>query len=176
MFVRAFCMCNSYYCVDHGNGTEEILANGDKFFFISIHVGDIYPGTGGDDLPRASNVIDISLKPGDDSAIFRAAFNNQIIPALERYAPDLLLLSSGFDGHKNDPTDDGLRLEEPDYAYITDKLMAVADKYCGGKIVSVLEGGYNLPALRKSAKGNTNVKLNITYIRACDQFTKENCV
>jgi len=97
-------------------------------------------------------VLNIALKPGDTSEVFRAAFDTQIIPALERYNPDLLLLSSVFDGHKNDPTDDGLRLEEPDYAYITDKLVAVADKHCGGRIVSVLEGGYNLPALRKSAK------------------------
>jgi len=92
------------------------------------------------------------LSPGDGSFPFRSAFDKNIVPSLEKYQPDLLILSSGFDGHKNDPTDDGLRLEEPDYGYITDKLIGVADKYCNGRIVSVLEGGYNLPALRKSAK------------------------
>jgi len=80
------------------------------------------------------------------------AVDDKIVPVLEAYKPDLLLLSSGFDGHKNDPTEDGLTLEEADYGYITDKMLAVADKFCGGKIVSVLEGGYNLPALRKSVK------------------------
>jgi len=138
--------------VHHGNGTEEILQNRENFMFVSIHVGEIYPGTGGLDVSRAPNVVNVSLPPGTASHEFRKAFDSQVIPALENYEPEILLLSSGFDGHKRDPTDDGLRLEEADYSYITERLQYVAEKYCNSKIVSVLEGGYHLPSLRKSAK------------------------
>jgi len=138
--------------VHHGNGTEEIVQNNDKFFFVSIHVGEIYPGTGADDANRANNILNISLASGDGSSEFRSATEKKIIPALDNFKPDLLILSSGFDGHKSDPTDDGLKLEEADYTYITDKMVAVADRHCGGKIVSVLEGGYDLGALGKCVK------------------------
>ena len=90
--------------LDHGNGTEEILQGHDEFLFISIHVGEIYPGTGAESSSRASNVLNISLQPDDGSEIFRRAFDTKILPRLEEYKPDILLLSSGFDGHKRDPT------------------------------------------------------------------------
>lgn len=89
----------------HGNGTEEILSAKPHYLFVSIHVGEIYPHTGQDDgTPRAENVVNISLPPRASSSMFQDAFDNKIIPALDNFKPDILLLSAGFDGHRKDPT------------------------------------------------------------------------
>eukprot|EP01114_Cavostelium_apophysatum_P021332 TRINITY_DN7417_c0_g1_i1.p1 TRINITY_DN7417_c0_g1~~TRINITY_DN7417_c0_g1_i1.p1 ORF type:complete len:658 (+),score=156.78 TRINITY_DN7417_c0_g1_i1:79-2052(+) len=138
--------------VHHGNGTEELLSGRTDALFISIHVGDIYPHTGTDEDPHGSNVVNIDLFGGAGSEEFQKAFDDRILPALDKFAPELLVLSSGFDGHKKDPTEGGLKLDEKDYFDITNKLKRIADKHCGGKIVSVLEGGYHLSSLRKSAR------------------------
>lgn len=153
--------------VHHGNGTEEILSNDPRFLFISIHVGEIFPFTGIDGVERAPNVINIPLKFGSGSTEFQTAFD-VIIPELKKFHPDLLLLSCGFDGHRNDPTGTiiislsiffskfssilgALLLTEKDYFQATEKLKDVAQSCCGGKIISVLEGGYNLLSLRRCA-------------------------
>eukprot|EP01119_Soliformovum_irregulare_P015036 TRINITY_DN4183_c0_g1_i1.p1 TRINITY_DN4183_c0_g1~~TRINITY_DN4183_c0_g1_i1.p1 ORF type:complete len:677 (-),score=205.00 TRINITY_DN4183_c0_g1_i1:55-2085(-) len=138
--------------VHHGNGTEEILGENPNFLFASIHVGSIYPRTGKDNKPRASNVVNVCVDSLSSPAVFHAAFDSKILAALENYKPDLLLLSSGFDAHRKDPTEEGLTLDEKDYHVITEKMKKIADQFCGGKIVSVLEGGYHLPSLKRSAK------------------------
>lgn len=137
--------------VHHGNGTEEVLGSNSNFLFISIHVGNIYPFTGKNGLERPFNVMNISLRQGEGSKKFHKAFDRKIIPMLDKYEPQLLFISAGFDGHKEDPTQ-ALNLLEKDYFLTTEKLKAIANKYCEGKIISVLEGGYDFVSLQQSAK------------------------
>ncbi|GAM23399.1 hypothetical protein SAMD00019534_065740 [Acytostelium subglobosum LB1] len=140
--------------VHHGNGTQEILSGDDNFLFVSIHVIDekryFYPGTGRDqgDTPREdgtydSNVLNIGLKRFASSSAFIQAWTKKIIPRLEAYKPQLIFLSAGFDGHKDDPTN-ALKLTEEDYYTVTKMIKAVAAKYARGRIISVLEGGYGI--------------------------------
>eukprot|EP01116_Phalansterium_solitarium_P000907 TRINITY_DN10751_c0_g1_i1.p1 TRINITY_DN10751_c0_g1~~TRINITY_DN10751_c0_g1_i1.p1 ORF type:complete len:617 (+),score=121.53 TRINITY_DN10751_c0_g1_i1:108-1958(+) len=138
--------------VHHGNGTEDILVGKSDFLFCSIHVGSIYPHTGDNDRKRASNVVNISLKSKSGSDIFQREIDNKLLPALHDFKPDFVLISAGFDGHRRDPTDEGLQLVELDFFDVTEKLKEIANKYAGGRIVSVLEGGYNLFYLKRSVK------------------------
>ena len=137
--------------VHHGNGTQAMFAADPDLFYASSHQSPCYPGTG-DVWERgvANNVINAPLRPRDGSAAFRAAWSEQILPELDRFAPGLLIISAGFDAHKADPLAQ-LRLETEDYAWITDELLAIAERHCGGRVVSVLEGGYDLDALAASA-------------------------
>eukprot|EP00026_Physarum_polycephalum_P000556 Phypoly_transcript_00557.p1 GENE.Phypoly_transcript_00557~~Phypoly_transcript_00557.p1 ORF type:complete len:806 (-),score=146.24 Phypoly_transcript_00557:205-2622(-) len=139
--------------VHHGNGTQEILGSRHGFLFISIHVGDLYPHTGGmGEKVHVSNhgrVVNISLHPNSGPKTFKKYFEEVVIPKLEEFAPQLIFLSSGFDGHKADPTEGGMRLTKAEYRHITELLKDVAMRYCGGRLISVLEGGYHLPSLKK---------------------------
>lgn len=136
--------------VHHGNGTQAMFAADADLFYASSHQSPCYPGTG-DSRERgvANNVVNTPLRPGDGSDAFRTVWGEQIIPELERFAPDLLIVSAGFDAHKADPLAQ-LRLETADYAWITDHLVGVAERHCDGRLVSVLEGGYDLDALAAS--------------------------
>jgi acetoin utilization deacetylase AcuC-like enzyme len=98
----------------------------------------------------ANNIINVPLRPRDGSAAFRAAWSDTILPALDAFAPGLLIISAGFDAHIADPLAQ-LRLETADYAWITKRLVEMAERHCGGRVVSVLEGGYDLDALAASA-------------------------
>jgi acetoin utilization deacetylase AcuC-like enzyme len=137
--------------VHHGNGTQAMFAADKDLFYASSHQSPCYPGTG-DAWERgvANNVINTPLRPGSDSAAFRAAWSNTILPELDSFAPGLLIVSAGFDAHKADPLAQ-LRLETADFAWITRELLRVAAAHCGGRIVSTLEGGYDLDALAASA-------------------------
>jgi acetoin utilization deacetylase AcuC-like enzyme len=95
------------------------------------------------------NILNVTLPPGADGAAFRAAWADSIIPALEDFAPDLLVISAGFDAHAADPLAQ-LRVREADFAFVTEALCGVADRCCGGRVVSLLEGGYDLEALGRS--------------------------
>ena len=137
--------------VHHGNGTQHILETDGGFFYASSHQSPCYPGTGAaSERGVADNVVNLPLRPGTGGAGFRQAWEGTGLPALDAFAPDLLLISAGFDAHRADPLAD-LRLEIEDFGWITDQLVAVADRHCGGKLVSVLEGGYDLDALAASA-------------------------
>lgn len=137
--------------VHHGNGTQAMFAADPELFYASSHQSPCYPGTGESwERGVADNVVNVPLRPRDGSAAFRAAWSNVILPALDRFAPGLLIISAGFDAHVADPLAQ-LRLETADYAWITEQLVAVAEKHCGGRLVSVLEGGYDLGALAASA-------------------------
>ncbi len=137
--------------VHHGNGTQHILETDPDFFYASSHQSPCYPGTGAaSERGVADNVVNMPLRPGSGSAQFRQAWEATAIPALDAFAPELLIISAGFDAHRADPLAD-LRLETEDFGWITDQLMAVADRHCAGKLVSVLEGGYDLDALAASA-------------------------
>jgi len=137
--------------VHHGNGTQAMFAADKDLFYASSHQSPCYPGTG-DAWERgvADNVINAPLRPGSDSAAFRAAWLDTILPELDNFAPGLLIVSAGFDAHRADPLAQ-LRLETADFAWITQELLRIAAAHCGGRIVSTLEGGYDLDALAASA-------------------------
>lgn len=133
--------------VHHGNGTQAMFAADPDLFYASSHQSPCYPGTGEPwERGVAENIVNAHLHPRDAGPAFRAAWADIILPALDRFAPGLLIISAGFDAHILDPLAQ-LRLETADYTWITNQLVAVADKHCGGKVVSVLEGGYDLTAL-----------------------------
>jgi acetoin utilization deacetylase AcuC-like enzyme len=137
--------------VHHGNGTQAMFAADPDLFYASSHQSPCYPGTGESwEHGVADNIVNAPLQARAGSAAFRAAWSNIILPALDTFAPGLLIISAGFDAHVADPLAQ-LRLETTDFAWITDQLVAVADKHCGGRVVSVLEGGYDLHALAASA-------------------------
>lgn len=137
--------------VHHGNGTQAMFAADPDLFYASSHQSPCYPGTG---LPSehgvANNIVNALLRPRDGGPAFRAAWSETILPALDAFAPGLLIVSAGFDAHIADPLAE-LRLELNDFAWITEQLVAVADKHCDGRIVSIMEGGYDLNALAASA-------------------------
>jgi acetoin utilization deacetylase AcuC-like enzyme len=135
--------------VHHGNGTQAAFWSDQDLFYGSTHQMPLFPGTGALDETGVGNIFNAPLKPGDDGDDFRAAFEARILPALDAFAPDMLLASAGFDAHLRDPLAQ-LRLVEVDFAWVTEKLMAAAAKHCGGKLVSTLEGGYDLDALARS--------------------------
>ena len=136
--------------VHHGNGTQAMFADDPDLFYASSHQSPCFPGTGlASDHGVAGNLVNTPLRPGDGSAAFRAAWSETILPALEAFAPGLLIVSAGFDAHIDDPLAE-LRLQTEDFAWITEQLVAVADRHCGGRLVSVLEGGYDLDALAAS--------------------------
>jgi acetoin utilization deacetylase AcuC-like enzyme len=137
--------------VHHGNGTQAMFEQDADLFYASSHQSPCYPGTGEAwERGTANNIVNAPLRPGDGSAAFRANWGDVILPELDRFAPGLLIVSAGFDAHKADPLAQ-IRLETADYAWITDELMLIAERHCGGKLVSVLEGGYDLAALAASA-------------------------
>jgi acetoin utilization deacetylase AcuC-like enzyme len=137
--------------VHHGNGTQDIFYADADLFYVSSHQFPCYPGTGaGSERGVADNILNLPLAPGSGPAQFRDAWGNVGLPALAAFAPELLLVSAGFDAHKADPLAQ-LRLETQDFGWITDRLMAVAEECCGGRIVSALEGGYDLEALAAAA-------------------------
>ncbi|EGC37874.1 hypothetical protein DICPUDRAFT_149504 [Dictyostelium purpureum] len=164
--------------VHHGNGTQEILSGDDNFLFISIHVCDekryFYPGTGQDvgaepdevSGKYEGNILNIGLKRNTGSVTFLNHWVNKIIPRLEAYKPQLIFLSAGFDGHKDDPTN-GLKLNEEDYFVITKMIKTVAFKYCKGRIVSVLEGGYGIE------KNNSLQRCVNAHLKALIEDTEE---
>ena len=137
--------------VHHGNGTQAVFAADPALFYASSHQHPCYPGTGmANERGVAGNIVNAPLPPGSDSGAFRAAWSDILLPALDAFAPELLIVSAGFDAHKADPLAQ-LRLETADFAWITAQLCRLARQHCGRRIVSVMEGGYDLDALAASA-------------------------
>jgi acetoin utilization deacetylase AcuC-like enzyme len=136
--------------VHHGNGTQDIFWNDPRVLYASTHQSPLYPGTGARTETGAGNIVNAPLPPGSGSHEFRAACNQIVLPALRTFAPQLLLISAGFDAHTLDPLAD-MNLDADDYAWITRELVQVAGVSAGGRVVSSLEGGYSLTALRLSA-------------------------
>ncbi|MCB1549010.1 MAG: histone deacetylase family protein, partial [Hyphomicrobiaceae bacterium] len=135
--------------VHHGNGTQDIYWNDKNLFFASTHQMPLYPGTGARDETGVGNICNAPLRPGDDGVHFREAFESRILPALHNFGPDLVLISAGFDAHKADPLAN-LGLVEADFAWATEKIVDQAEKHAGARVVSMLEGGYDLAALARS--------------------------
>lgn len=132
--------------VHHGNGTQDIFYDDASVFYASSHQMPLFPGTGHPSEHGVGNIVNTALKAHTDGSEMRAAYNEIILPALDNFAPDLILISAGFDAHKRDPLAQ-LEWEDQDFAWVTGKLMDVAERRCGNRIVSLLEGGYDLKGL-----------------------------
>ena len=135
--------------VHHGNGTQDIFQDNKDLFYGSTHQMPFYPGTGAVTETGVGNIFNAPLRAGAGSDEFRAAMMDNILPALDSFQPDLIIVSAGFDAHENDPLAN-INLTEPDFEWITCKLLDAADRHAGGKLVSTLEGGYDLDALGRS--------------------------
>ncbi|HEY6134638.1 MAG TPA: histone deacetylase family protein [Rubrivivax sp.] len=133
--------------VHHGNGTQHSFWDDPELFYGSCHQSPFYPGTGArHETGVAGNIVNIPLSPGCDSATFRTRMTAEMLPALRKFAPDLLVISAGFDAHFKDPLG-SLKFTDDDYHWITQELLAVAAASAQGRVVSVLEGGYSLEGL-----------------------------
>ena len=132
--------------VHHGNGTQDIFWSDAELFYGSTHQMPLYPGSGARSETGVGNIFNAPLKAGDGGPAFKVAMNEIILPALNVFAPELIIISAGFDAHMRDPLG-SLELVEEDFAWITLRLMEIAETHCAGKIVSVLEGGYDLQGL-----------------------------
>ena len=133
--------------VHHGNGTEDIFENDPRVLMASTFQHPFYPYSGTED--PASNMVNVPLPAGAGSAQFRAAVDEHWIPALDKFRPELVIFSAGFDAHAEDDMA-MLALTDQDYAWVTQQVKAVADRHAGGRVVSMLEGGYALSALGRS--------------------------
>jgi acetoin utilization deacetylase AcuC-like enzyme len=143
--------------VHHGNGTQEIFYEDDSVFYISLHQYPFYPGTGAA-TERGSGrgegyTLNCPMGAGSVEKDYLNAFQTQILPALHRFQPELVLISAGFDAHRDDPLAN-IQLTEESYGRMTQLVMEIAEKYCGGRIISVLEGGYNVQALARSVEAH----------------------
>ncbi len=136
--------------VHHGNGTQDIFQADPTLFYASSHQYPCYPGTGSAEERGVGNIVNAPLRPGSGGPAFREAWEVLILPALEAFQPELLIISAGFDAHKADPLAQ-LRLEASDFGWLTGELMRLARAQCQGRVVSLLEGGYDLDALAESA-------------------------
>ncbi len=136
--------------VHHGNGTQAAFEADETLFFASIHQSPLYPGTGDAHETGVGNIVNATAPPGAPRELWRALFDQRLMPALDAFAPDLILVSAGFDAHRRDPLAQQT-LEAKDFAWATRAIAAVARRHCGGRIVSSLEGGYDLEALGQSA-------------------------
>ena len=137
--------------VHHGNGTQDIFWDDASVLYCSTHEMPLYPGTGAaGERGEHGTIVNAPLRSGDGGEAFREAFEGVVLPRLNDFAPDLLIISAGFDAHVRDPLA-SLRLTEPDYHWATRRLMDAARRHCGGRVVSLLEGGYDLEALGQSA-------------------------
>ncbi|MBP2148110.1 MULTISPECIES: histone deacetylase family protein [Xanthobacter] len=146
--------------VHHGNGTQEIFWADDSVLYCSTHEMPLYPGTGAQGETGAVNtIVNAPLRSGDDGAVFKEAMETRILPRITSFAPDLILISAGFDAHVRDPLA-SLRLVDTDFGWITRRLMEIADKKCEGRVVSLLEGGYDLEGLATSAAAHVTALMH----------------
>jgi acetoin utilization deacetylase AcuC-like enzyme len=144
--------------VHHGNGTQAIFEHDRRVLFASSHQLPLYPGTGARTETGDGNIVNAPLPPDAGSASFRAAWTQRLLPAVDAFKPQLLMISAGFDAHRLDPLAQ-LRLEAADFAWITTELVALANRHGGGRIVSTLEGGYDLAALAESTVAHVGALL-----------------
>jgi acetoin utilization deacetylase AcuC-like enzyme len=142
--------------VHHGNGTQARFEADKDLFYGSTHQYPLYPGTGAASETGVGNIVNVPLRPMSGSGPFRLAMTGHILPALDAFRPELVLVSAGFDGHRSDPLAQ-LMLEEADYAWVTEKLLEIADRHAQGRLASTLEGGYDLTALGASAAAHLRI-------------------
>jgi acetoin utilization deacetylase AcuC-like enzyme len=145
--------------VHHGNGTQDIFQREPRVLFISTHQQPLYPGTGGADERGVGNIVNAPLSPGEGSYEFRTLWNDVLLPRLHAFKPQLVLVSAGFDAHQRDPLAN-LELQAEDYAWITERLVDLAHAHADGRLVSTLEGGYDLQALAASASAHVSALMD----------------
>jgi acetoin utilization deacetylase AcuC-like enzyme len=146
--------------VHHGNGTQAAFEADDGLFYASTHQSPLYPGTGSASETGVGNIVNVPLRPMSGSGHFRAGMRERVLPALDAFRPELVLISAGFDAHKSDPLAQ-LLLDEQDYTWITERLMEIAGRHAGGRLVSALEGGYDLAALGASVAAHIRVMMSM---------------
>jgi len=139
--------------VHHGNGTQAIFENNPNVLFVSSHQMPLYPHTGNPDETGVGNIVNMPLKSGDGSKAFRRIWSQVGLPAVKKFEPDLILISAGFDGHERDPLAQ-LELQDADYRWITGEICDLAQDVCHGRVVSLLEGGYDLQALATAGRAH----------------------
>jgi acetoin utilization deacetylase AcuC-like enzyme len=148
--------------VHHGNGTQDIFWADKSVMYCSTHQMPLFPGTGAaGERGEHDTIVNAPLKSEDGGLQFRSAFENRILPLLKKFAPELIIISAGFDAHFRDPLA-SLNLKAEDFGWVTQKLMDVASASAGGRIVSVLEGGYDLQGLKESVAAHVTALMGTT--------------
>jgi acetoin utilization deacetylase AcuC-like enzyme len=143
--------------VHHGNGTQALVQDDPRILFISSHQMPLYPGSGAaEDSGDHDTVLNIPFAATTGSRVFRATYERLVFPRLAAFSPQLILISAGFDAHASDPLA-GMMLSTEDYAWVTGRLCDLAGEHCAGRVVSALEGGYDLEALGESAAAHVRV-------------------
>lgn len=142
--------------VHHGNGTQEIFERDGRVFYGSTHEWPLFPGTGAPGERGVGNICNVTLPGMSGWQAFREGFENVLLPALERFRPELMYISAGFDAHARDPLST-IQLSERDFIWATKTLCDIADAHCGGRVVSTLEGGYDLEGLGRSTAAHVSV-------------------
>ncbi len=143
--------------VHHGNGTQALVEDDPRILFCSSHQSPLWPGTGqSHETGPHDTILNVPLPGGSGSKAFRDAMERIVLPRVDSFAPDLIMISAGFDAHRDDPLA-GLNLVEDDFSWISEKLCDLAQIHCGGRVVSALEGGYDLEALGSSALAHVRV-------------------
>ena len=137
--------------VHHGNGTQDLLWDEARCLFISSHQVPLYPGSGmAHERGAHGQIMNQPLDPGSDGRVMRGIYEREVFPAIDSFEPEMIFISAGFDAHRDDPLAN-LNWFEDDFAWLTREICALADKHCAGRVVSTLEGGYDLRALGSSA-------------------------
>lgn len=139
--------------VHHGNGTQAVFEHNPDVMFVSSHQMPLYPGTGSAGETGCGNILNLPLAAGDDGKTFRRLWSQRGLPAIQAYEPDLILVSAGFDAHHRDPLAQ-LELQDADYHWITGEICDLAKDSCQGRVVSILEGGYDLQALASASRAH----------------------
>lgn len=143
--------------VHHGNGTQAAFYDRPELFYASSHQSPFYPGTGArNETGTSHNIVNVPLPRGCDSAMFREQIESGMLPAIRDFNPELIIISAGFDAHHLDPLA-GLNLQDDDFRWITEELMAIANETCSGRVVSILEGGYSLDGLASATQEHVRV-------------------
>jgi acetoin utilization deacetylase AcuC-like enzyme len=146
--------------VHHGNGSQDIFWSDATVMYCSTHQMPLYPGTGApSERGEHNTIVNAPMRPGDGSEIFRTALQAGILPRLDDFRPDLIIISAGFDAHMRDPLAN-INLTEADFGWATRKLMDMADRHAGGRIVSLLEGGYDLEGLARSVEAHLDALMD----------------
>ena len=146
--------------VHHGNGTQAAFESDGSLFYASTHQYPLYPGTGAASETGVGNIVNVPLRPMSGSGQFRLGMTQRILPALDAFRPDLVLVSAGFDAHKSDPLAQ-LLLEEGDYTWVTEKLLEIAYRHADGRFIATLEGGYDLAALGASVAAHIRELMSV---------------
>src|SRR5215831_9323145 len=145
--------------VHHGNGTQARFESDASLFYASTHQYPLYPGTGAASETGVGNIVNVPLRPMSASRQFRLAMTQQVLPALDTFRPEMLLISAGFDAHRSDPLAQ-LALDEMDYVWVTEQLLEIARQHAKGRVIAALEGGYNLGALAASTAAHLRVLMS----------------